>query len=84
MRTRREQFLEVMRVFSVLLNVLSGGHSAQTLCGRAYALRHTRKGWAVLNKMLDTIFFWDREHCRGSYVGDIRRAQYITRTYGQP
>lgn len=84
MRTRREQMLEVMRIFSVFLNVLLGGHSAQTLCGRAYASRYTHKGWAVLYKVLNTVFFWDRDHCRGSYIGDIRRAQYITRTYGKP
>lgn len=84
MRTHREQFLEIMRVFSVLLNVLLLGHSAQTLCGRAYALRHTSLFWAAAYKVLNTIFFWDRDHCRGSYVGDIRRAQYISRTYGKP
>lgn len=76
-------FMEYMRVISVCLNVLLGGSSSQTLCGRVYGNRHARRRYAMAHRILNIVFFWDRDHCRSSYVGDVRRAQHIVRTYGK-
>lgn len=51
---------------SILLNVLLGGHSNQTLSARQYELKRKKKLHLVW--LIDRIFWWDIEHCMMSWV----------------
>lgn len=47
-------------------NALIGGYEDETLSARAWRNRH-RRSWGAARKVIDTIFFWDGDHCRGAY-----------------
>lgn len=59
-------FSRVGTAVSVLLNVLLGGSSNQTLSARNYELKRSREPnivWAI-----DILFFWDKDHCMNSWL----------------
>lgn len=49
-----------------LLNALAFGWADETLSARCWRLRD-RPGWGLLRRLIDMLFFWDRNHCRESY-----------------
>ena len=59
-------FSRVGTASSVLLNVLLGGASNQTLSARNYGLK--RVGKPNLVWLIDVLFFWDRDHCMNSWL----------------
>ena len=76
----RKQVWEIARAFSVLLNTLTGGESRETLCGRCYRLRKVSKPAALLVAFFNTLFFWERNHCRRSNVADeLINSRHFTR-----
>lgn len=62
--------MEVFRAFSILLNTLLGGYSYETLCGRCYRLRDQYMVAALATYLLDSVFFWQRSHCRRCNIAD--------------
>jgi len=54
-------FSRVGTAVSVLLNVLLGGSSNQTLSARNYGLK--RQGKPNFVWLIDRLFFWERDHC---------------------
>lgn len=70
---------------SVLLNVILGGSSNQTLSARQYQRKRDRK--LNLVWLIDTIFFFDQDHCMMSWLFwnthiNVRKAKnnYLQRT----
>ena len=57
-----------------LLNALFGGWPDSTLSARAYRLEQERgRKWPRV--LIDTLFFFDRDHCYQSYLSEIERKQ---------
>ena len=52
---------------SRLVNALLFGYSGEMLSARAYRLRNKSFFWGVTMEVLDTVFFWQLEHCKGCY-----------------
>ena len=55
---------------SQLLNVFGfGGHPGETLSSRSYrrGVLHGNKKWNAYRKFVDTLFFWEEDHCKNSY-----------------
>ena len=50
------------------LNRLFGGKSTQMLCTRCYI---EQIDWAIT--LLDTIFFWQKQHCRQMYLWEYQQ-----------
>lgn len=46
------------------------GMADETLSARAYRLRNQHP---LLMRTIDTIFFWDKDHCLSSYVMELHR-----------
>jgi hypothetical protein len=59
-------FSRVGTALSVLLNVLLGGSSNQTLSARNYELK--RSGEPNIVWVIDILFFWDKDHCMNSWL----------------
>lgn len=59
-------FSRVGTAVSVLLNVLLGGPSNQTLSARNYELK--RNGKPNIVWLIDFLFFWDKDHCMNSWL----------------
>jgi hypothetical protein len=64
------------RVFdatSQLLNVvLLNGDANESISGRSY-----REGWVTTADIIDTILFWDEDHCSCAYEADLARARQL-------
>jgi len=56
---------------SQLVNTLIGGHPNESLSGRAY---RTQSPWA---NIIDRLFWFDHEHCKQSYLNDVRYASWL-------
>lgn len=52
--------------FSILLNVVLGGASNQTFSARNY--RWKQQGKPHLVWLIDTLVFWDKDHCFHSWI----------------
>lgn len=70
---KRSYVLSVLISIDQLLNALLAGYPDETLSSRAYRCRH-KKRWAIAEKVINAIFFWDRQgdirHCELSFMGE--------------
>ena len=57
---------------SRFLNVLTFGHKDELLSARIYENSLTSPGWEVVRITIDTLFFWDNQHCRMNYLWQKR------------
>lgn len=70
---KRTYLLSVLIAVDQLLNALLFGFPDETLSSRAFRCRH-KKRWALAERVINAIFFWDREgsvrHCELSFLGE--------------
>lgn len=58
--------VRVGNAVSQLLNtVFLNGHPNESISGRSH-----REGWTVVERVIDTIFFFDLEHCKNSHINE--------------
>jgi hypothetical protein len=57
--------------FDQLCNALLFGSPDETFSARAYRLRSD--GWWVVYILINCIFFWQEDHCKGSYMSEVIR-----------
>jgi hypothetical protein len=50
------------------------GMADETLSARAYRLSAVSDAWLWARRVIDTVFFWEYDHCRESWVAEINRA----------
>lgn len=54
--------------------VLLGGWPGETMSSYAYRLDQQRKiGGQIFRPAIDTLFFWQKLHCRDAYIGMLQR-----------
>lgn len=58
-----------------LINTICGGWADETISSVAWRKRHEGKGWAILRRVIDTLFFWQTNHCRNAYESEKNRRQ---------
>lgn len=52
------------------------GMADETLSARAWRMRHQSSAW----RRIDTLFFWDPDHCFNSYQSEVLR-RHLPREY---
>lgn len=57
-----------------LFNSVLGGYADETLSARAWRMQEYSY-WDIARKVIDLIFFWEKDHCKESYLNEIRRKQ---------
>ena len=65
--------------FDQLCNAILGGHADETISSRIYrhaAERKPKRYWVWAYKTINTIFFWQKNHCRGAYEQERLRRHY--------
>lgn len=61
--------------FDQLLNALFVGWPDETLSSRCWRWEHAGiRAWP--RKLVDGLFFWEKEHCRSSYESERKRSQF--------
>jgi hypothetical protein len=63
--------------FDQLLNTMLGGYADETLSARAWRTEQDEKLFGkFFRPLIDTIFFFDPDHCFYSYISEKRRKQF--------
>jgi hypothetical protein len=61
----------IFRAFSQALNtIFFFGDSQESISARCW-----RKQWNIGIKIINTMFFWQNNHCRGAYSKDVEWAK---------
>lgn len=64
-------FERLWGALSQFLNVLLlNGHPNESISGRAW-----REPWPRAVRVLNALFFWQKNHCEDAYVGDVEWAK---------
>ena len=60
-----------------LINAVLGGRPSETLSVRAYRLGvlDGRRGWRRVVWVINKLFWWQKNHCRGAYAAYEKREQ---------
>lgn len=59
-----------------LNTVLLNGNPNESISGRAY-----REGWKKTEWVINTLLFWDINHCYWAYINDIARAELMIKEH---
>ena len=59
--------------------IFLGGLHDQTVSARAY-LNRDKKIWGLVYSGLNSIFFWQEDHCLDSHLADVQFAKQILAT----
>lgn len=70
MPRRSEQILIAIDQF---FNACCGGWADETLSSRAWRQRERKRHWAILRRVIDALFFWQKNHCRTAYESERAR-----------
>lgn len=70
---RYNYFLGLAIAFDQLLNAIFGGWADETFSSRVYRNSNMSLYWATLRRCIDTLFFWQKQHCYKSYQAEIKR-----------
>ena len=70
---RPAYLIRLLDSISQTLNVaLLNGDANESISGRAY-----RENWSATVKIIDSVFWFDPDHCRNAYLSDLARAYAI-------
>jgi hypothetical protein len=70
------KFKQVLIAVDQVLNTIFGGWADETLSARSYRNDVKQvKRWMIARKVIDTIFFWQPNHCYQSYLSEAERSQ---------
>lgn len=66
--------------FDQFINAVLGGAADETLSSRIYRgavlAPKPKKRWVFLHKIINGLFFWQKEHCKSAYKSEIERKQF--------
>lgn len=71
---KRTWFKQVLVAFDQLINTFAAGWADETISARSYRQR-AKPRWRRAMRVIDALFFWQTNHCRAAYLGEIRRSQ---------
>lgn len=59
-----------------LFTTIVGGYPDETLSSYAYRMQQQGKPWGFMARVINWIFFWQSNHCRGAFRDERERRQY--------
>lgn len=72
---------QVLIALDQLANTILAGYADETLSARAYRLSRDRS-WHWPRRVIDALFFWDKNHCEKSYRSE-RLRRHLPFDYAQ-
>lgn len=68
-----------------LANAIANGSPDETLSSRAHRARLAGKpGWRRVAGVIDRLFWWDKDHCRESWLAERHRRHLPREMWGAP
>lgn len=72
-----QPILNILIAIDQLINTILMGAPDETLSARAHRMREKQQPyWGWLASFINMLFFWQKDHCRGAWLEEIRRKQY--------
>ena len=71
-------FFKLLVVISQTINALIlNGEPDQTISSRAYSCNNV-KVWSLVERAINFVFFWEKDHCYNSWLMDVEFSNRIT------
>lgn len=70
-KDKRTYLWQILIALDQLFNTLLAGYADETLSARAYRMRARKKRWAIVRKVIDTIFFFEKDHCYNAFISEL-------------
>lgn len=74
---RRPYWLSLLIAVDQLVNAALWGFTDETLSSRAHRCAPAKRRWAIAERIINALFFWDRQgearHCELAYLGELAR-----------
>lgn len=67
------KIMQVLIAIDQLANTIFNGYADETLSSRAYRRQHKNKFWKYGRIFIDSLFFWQKEHCYKAYLSELNR-----------
>lgn len=75
MSVKRGYIKQILIGLDQLFNAILFGWADETLSSRAWRQRHKPK-WKFMVKLIDSIFFWQNNHCKMSFESERDRRHF--------
>ncbi|WP_424408111.1 DNA helicase UvrD [Pasteurella sp. PK-2025] len=79
-RKLNQWLYNVIIAIDQLVNAILGGWADETLSSRAYRgamlEKQPRKRWRVIYRLIEALFFFEKNHCKTAYESELNRKQY--------
>lgn len=62
--------------FDQFINALCGGWADETLSCRAWRQREKKRRWKIMRRVIDALFFMQKEHCRQAFESEKNRRHF--------
>ncbi len=67
------RFKQIPIALDQFVNTLFGGWADETLSCRAWRQREKKNRWSIMRRVIDALFFMQKNHCRKAYESEIKR-----------
>jgi len=67
--------LQVLLGIDQLVNTLLGGYADESISSRCWRLRNKSSFWSFMRVLVDTLFFFQTNHCQKAYESEQLRLQ---------
>jgi len=58
-----------------LANTVFAGFADETISARSWRNQYKKRRWYWARIVIDGLFFWDKDHCKNSYLSEQERQQ---------
>lgn len=69
------KLLNIAIAIDQLANAMLAGWPDETLSSRAYRMDGRKRRWTIARVAIDTLFFWQPEHCKQAFESERLRRQ---------
>jgi hypothetical protein len=70
---RRYLFNVLLAIDQLLTVPICAGEPDETMSSAAWRMEQTGHFWGFMRPVIDTLFWWDADHCRTSYEAEQQR-----------
>lgn len=67
---------QVAVAFDQFVNACFGGWADETLSCRAWRQREKKRRWKIMRRVIDALFFWQKDHCRQAFESELNRRHF--------
>ena len=71
----KQYIINLLVAFDQFINVLFSGQPDETISSRAWRCKDANSFWGFMRKLIDTIFFFQPQHCFKAYLAELNRKQ---------